>query len=112
MYQGKANTVGRMRYNVTIQQQSAPSSDVGSPAVTWSTRYASEPADYEYPRGGMAGRGRQVEEGVDAIFTVRYRDGYAVTDRVVFDGENYGIVFIRPVSGRERYLELHTKLVK
>lgn len=112
MYRGKANTVGRMRYRVTIQQQSAPSSDVGSPSVTWSTRYAEEPADYEYPRGGMAGRGRQVEEDVDAIFTVRYRDGYAVTDRVVFRSENYGIVFIRPVVGRDDYLELHTKLVK
>lgn len=103
--------VGGMRYRVTIQSPAVATS-VGVPNVSWSDTLTNEPADYEYVRGGQSARGRQVEEGVDAVFTVRYRPGYTPKQRVVFESENYGIVFVRPVGGRNRYLELHVKVVK
>lgn len=110
MYQKTPNTIGRMRYRIDVQSRTVADA-IGSPSVTYATRFTGEPADFEYPRGGMVNRGRQIEEGVDAIFTVRHREGYVPTDRVVFESQNYGIVFIRPVRGRRDYIELHCKAV-
>ena len=111
MYRGKPKTVGAMRYRITVQ--SPVKTDVqGQRVVTWSNLYEDEPADYDYVRGYQFNRGRQVEEGVDAIFVVRYRDGYDPEQRILFDSEYYGIVFVRPMAGRNRYMELHTKVIK
>lgn len=106
--------VGALRYRVTIQTptKSDGTTTQGQPVVTWSNRLTDEPADYEYTSGGQGSRGRQVEETVRAVFTVRYRTGYTVEERVVFNGENFGIVHIKPVVGRDRYLELHCRTVK
>jgi len=43
---------------------------------------------------------------------VRYRDDYDPEQRILFEGEYYGIVFVRPMAGRNRYMELHAKVVK
>jgi hypothetical protein len=43
---------------------------------------------------------------------VRYRSGYSIEERVVFGGQNFGIVHIKPVMGRDRYLELHCRAVE
>ena len=111
MYRGKPSTVGAMRYRITVQ--SPVKTDLqGQRVVTWSNVYENEPADYEYVRGYQFSRGRQFEEGVDAVFTVRWRDGYDPEQRIVFDGENYGIVFVRPMAGRLQYMEIHAKVVK
>lgn len=112
MYKGKSpNTVGSMRYRITVQSP-VKTALQGQPVVTWSNVFEDEPADYDYTRGYQQARGRQVEEGVDAIFTVRWREGYDPEQRILFDGEYYGIIFVRPMAGRKRYLELHTKVVK
>jgi hypothetical protein len=33
-------------------------------------------------------------------------------DRIVFRGESYGIVWVQPVGGRDRYQIVHAKVVK
>jgi len=111
MYRGKANTVGAMRYRITVQKP-VKTSLQGQMVVSWVTLHEEEPADYEYVRGYGFSRGRQYEEGVDAVFTVRYRDDYDPEQRTLFEGEYYGIVFVRPMAGRNRYMELHAKVVK
>lgn len=100
---------GQMRHRITVQSKTETQADSGQLTVTWGAFVSDEPAEYEYTAGGQVIRGRQVEEGIDAVFTVRYRSGYTREMRVVFDGGHYGIVHVRPVGGRQRYLELHTK---
>lgn len=102
---------GMMRHRILVQQPTHTQDADGQPIPTWSTRFASEPASFVYTGGGQILRGRQVEEGIIAVFTVRYRDGYSTTDRIVFDGVTYGIVHVRPVMGLSRYIELHCRAV-
>jgi SPP1 family predicted phage head-tail adaptor len=56
--------------------------------------------------GNETVRGRQVEEKVRGIFTVRYRTGYTQDMRVVYQGETYGIVRVDDVEGLRKYIEL------
>lgn len=111
MYQGKANTAGKMRYRITVQKP-VKSTTQGQPVVSWVDLLVDEPADYEYTRGYQSVRGRQVEEGVDCIFYVRWREEHDPENRIAFDGEYYGVIFVRPVAGRRRYMELHCKVIK
>lgn len=105
--------VGALRHRITVQTASKTDGSLtqGQRIVSWTNRLTDEPADYEFASGGQSSRGRQVEETVRAIFTVRYRSGYSTEEQVVFDGETYGIVHIEPVVGRDRYLRLHCKSV-
>ena len=78
--------------------------------VTYNTnRYPNEPASFHQVSGGEYFRGRQVEAGVTAVFTVNYRPNYDETDRIVCQGGNYGIVRIHKPEGVARYLELYCK---
>lgn len=106
--------VGGLRHRITVQtpSKSDGSTTQGQRIVSWTTRLTDEPADYEYTSGGQGSRGRQVEETVRAVFTVRYRAGYSTEERVLFDGQNFGIVHIKPVVGRDRFLELHCRSVE
>jgi SPP1 family predicted phage head-tail adaptor len=106
--------VGALRHRITVQTPSKTTGALtqGQRIVSWTNRLTDEPADYEYPSGGQISRGRQVEENVRAVFTVRYRSGYSTEERVVFDGQNFGIVHVKPVLGRDRFLELHCRAVE
>lgn len=106
----KAFTTSEMRHRVTIKQASTTTDSAGQKVIDYdTTRFASEPAKFEPVNGGQTLRGRQIEAGVIAIFTVNYRSGYSVTDRVVFQGENYGVHWMRKPDGIGRFLELHCK---
>jgi len=105
--------VGALRYRINVQQPSKTdgSTTQGQRIVSWTNRLTDEPADYEYASGGQTARGRQVEETVRAVFTVRYRSGYTTEEQIVFNGETFGIVHIEPVMGRDRYLRIHCRAV-
>lgn len=105
--------VGALRYRINVQYETKTdgSATQGQRIVSWTNRFTDEPADYEYAGGGQTSRGRQVEENIRAVFTVRYRDGYTTGDSVVFNSERFGIVHIEPVLGRDRYLRLHCRAV-
>lgn len=51
-------------------------------------------------------RGRQLEASINGMFVVRKRTGYNTKMQVKFNGEEYGIVYVNPVDGLDRYLEL------
>lgn len=105
-------SVSRLRYRITVQSHVATIGESGQRTSTWSDRLTNEPADHEDVTGGQMMRGRQIEEGVTSVFTVHYRDGYSPKQRVIYDGETYGIVRVHRVDGRKRYLELHCEGVK
>ena len=96
-----------MRHRVVIQRIASETQDANhQPIKTYATRYAAEPAAFEQVSGGEFLRGRQVDATVKAIFTVNYRPDYSTRDRVVFDGEIYGIVRLHIPRGVKRFLEI------
>ena len=104
--------VGSMRQRVTIQQPIETLDATGQPVVTWSNWLLNEPAKFE-PTGGIEYmRGRQLEASTLGIFTVRYRDGYMATMRILHNGMTYGITAQNPVEGGRRYIEIIVKAVE
>jgi len=112
VYQGKKFVLGSMRHRILVQQEVETfDTSSGQPTRTWSTLYNDEPAIYDEVRGGENFRGGQVEAGITAVFTVRYREGYGPTRRIYFNTRYYNIVFAKRVRGYDRYLEIHCRAV-
>ena len=102
-------SVGLMRDSITIQSVTETVDSAGQPVVSYTNTHANIPASYEYISGGETMRGKQVEAGVVAIFTTRNIEDLVPTQRIVHSSGSYGLVHVRPVDGRERYLELHAR---
>jgi SPP1 family predicted phage head-tail adaptor len=109
---GRQFGIGQMRERVTIQEATSELSDGGRPVRTWLTKYANQPAKWLQVSGGESIRGRQIEAGVVAVFTIRARDGIGPRMQLVHRGVTYGIGSVHPVGGRDRYLDIHCKAVK
>lgn len=62
---------GRLRSRVSIETATTPTN--GEPNPTYTTLAANLPAEVLQTSGGEYIRGRQVEAGVDALVTIRYR---------------------------------------
>ena len=103
--------VGEMRHRITVKVETTAQDDAGQPVVALVAWLTDEPAKFEPITGTEGARGRQVEAGIRAIFTVRYRDGYTPEMVVTHGGQSYGIVYVNPVAGADRYRELHCKAV-
>lgn len=101
----------RMRHRITVQTATTAVDASRQKIVTYVTRWTGEPAAIEEVSGGETVRGRQVEAGVSVLFRVNYRPGYSVTDRIIYDGQNYGIVRIETPDGVKRFHWLHCKAV-
>jgi len=103
--------LGEMRARITVKTESTTQDSAGQPVVTLSTWLVDEPAKHEPVSGTETARGRQVEAGIAAVFTVHYRDGYTPKMAVICDGQTYGIVGVHRVDGMNAYRELHCKAV-
>lgn len=101
--------VGAMRERIDVQSVTIAVSDAGDRSETWADTLTDEPAAVDPVSGGETLRGRQVEAGINVVFTVHYRTTYTPEMRVVYDSTNYGIVYVRPVEGGRRYTELFCK---
>lgn len=101
--------VGGMRHRITVQAVTVTLTSGGDKQEAWADLYRNEPAMFDPASGGETLRGRQVETGISAVFTVHYRAGYDTTQRVSFNGTNYGIVFVKHIEGGRRYTELHCR---
>lgn len=101
--------LGAMRDRITLQSASNTVSDAGDAVQTWSDTLKNEPAQFLSTSGGETLRGRQVEAGINAVFTVHYRSQYNAESRIQYNGTSYGIVYVRPVDGGRRYLEVYCK---
>lgn len=109
-YRPKKFSSGMMRHRITLQSPTETLDEAGQTVRGWTSTLTGEPADYMPTIGGEVIRGKQVEAGVSAVFTVRYRAGfYDPTKQILFDGTTYGIVHVKPVEGGKRYIELHCK---
>ena len=97
-----------MRERITVQQATVDDS-TGEPSRTWTDWLTNEPAAYMPTAGGETIRGRQLSAEISAVFTVRYRAGYSPQMRVVHNGQTYGVVYVKPVDGGRRFLELQCK---
>lgn len=98
-----------MIHRITVQSATVDESS-GQPVRTWGTNvFENEPAVWTPTAGTETVRGRQVEAGIAGYFTVSYRSGYSVEQRVLHDGLTYGIVHVKPVNGERRFIELHVR---
>lgn len=100
---------GLMRHRITVREATTAIDSARQKVVTYVDRFTNEPAAFQQVSGGETIRGRQIEAGVTALFKVNYRGGYEVTDQVVFDGQNYGIVRLEIPQGVKRFMWLHCK---
>jgi len=99
--------LGDMRHRVNVQVETTTQDSAGQPVVTRSTWLSQEPAKFEPTTGGEGARGRQVEAGIAAIFTVHNRSGYTPEMSVVCNGQTYHIFYVKPVDGLTAFTELY-----
>lgn len=110
---GRGFRVGAMRESVDIQQAVTDESS-GQPVRTWPVLYERQPARWWPTNGGETINGRQVEAGINAVFTVRRVDGLTPEQRVYHEQQNttYGIAYVHAVEGGLRYVDLHCKTIE
>lgn len=101
-------SVGRMRERIDIETGTDSSTD-GQPNPTWAATFSNVPAQFTPTTGGETISGQMVQANISAVFTVRHQDGYKPTQRVKHGTQYYGIVYIKPVDGGRRYVQLHCK---
>ena len=102
----KNQLTGALRHRCTIQQPTETVDAAGQPIVSWSPYVVDEPCKFEPTAGIESMRGRQLEAGTRAVFRVRYRSGYTVQMRVVYQGETYGITAVNMVDGLRNYIDI------
>ena len=106
MYRQKTSD---MRHRITVQTAVETIDASRQKIISYVNRLVSEPATFEEVTGGEVNRGRQIEAGVTAVFKVNYRSGYSVRDKVLFKGQQYGIVRVEAPGGIERFTYLYCK---
>ena len=94
------------RQRCNIEQVTETQDGYGQPVVTWSDFLVDEPCQFMPQSGTESMRGRELEDSVTAIFRVRKRTGYNTKMRVKFNNTYYGIRYINPIEGLDRYFEL------
>ena len=100
-----------LRERVNLQTGTDTVDSSGQPIRSWATTYLNEPAEFMPTRGGETLRGRQIEAGINAVFTIHRRDSVVPQMRVVHAAVNYGIVYVHPTEGGRRYIELDCRAV-
>jgi len=108
-YRPSSFRLGSMRERITLQTPTDSTSTFGDVSQTWADTLTNEPAQFISTNGGESLRGRQVEAGINAVFTVHYRSQFTPSCRIQHNGTTYGIVYVRPVEGGRRYLEVYCK---
>jgi len=107
----KGFRVGAMRERVNLQTATESLDSAGQTIRTWATTYASEPAQRVPVRGGEGARGSQIEAGIDEIFIIHFRESVVPQMQLIHGSRTYGIVYVNPVEGGRRYIELSCKAV-
>lgn len=101
--------LGDMRHRISVQTPVETVDAARQKVITYTSWLTNEPSTFEEVTGGEVNRGRQIESGVTAIFKVNRRDGHSTRNRVVFRGQNYGIVRAENPEGIERFTYLYCK---
>lgn len=106
---GRGFHLAEMRNRITVKVETPTQDAAGQPVVTLTNWLLNEPAKFEPITGGENARGRQVEAGITAVFTVHYRAGYTPQMAIVVGSQTYYIVHVMPVDGMDAYRELHCR---
>lgn len=101
--------ISDMRHRITVQTAVETIDASRQKIISYINRIVSEPATFEQVTGGEVNRGKQIEAGVTAVFKVNNRNTYSVRDRILFNGQQYGIVNVESPSGIERFTYLYCK---
>lgn len=110
-WRANALRIGAMRERITIQSKTETVDAIGQTNRTWAATYEDEPARYDPVSGGETLRGKQVEAGITALFTIHTRDSIDSTMRVMHGSNTYGIAYVNQVDGGLRYLELQCRAI-
>ena len=106
MYRQK---ISDMRHRITVQTAVETIDASRQKVISYTDRIVNEPSTFIQVTGGEVNRGRQVEAGVTAIFKLNRRSGYTTKDRVLFAGDQYGVVRVEIPDGIDRFIYLHCK---
>ena len=101
--------IGQMRDTINIQSAATTLDDLGQPTRVWTNRYYRLPAKWMPVAGSETIRGRSVEAGIKTVFVIRAASAITTEMQVVHDSGTYGIGYVKPVEGQDRYIELHCK---
>lgn len=105
----KGMRLADMRHRITLRYAAEDVDDSRQRVITWTDELTNQPAKYEQVSGGETNRGKQVEAGVVAVFTVNYRTEYTAEKQIVFRGQTYGIVRVDDPDGIKRFMDLYCK---
>ena len=93
----------RLRYRITIQQQSAAQNGFGEPVRTW-TDVATLWADIQPLTGKELFSAQANQNPVTSKIITRYRTGILPSMRILQGGTEYNIEAVLPQNGRELHL--------
>lgn len=105
----KGMRLSDLRYRITLREPVEAIDASRQPVITWTDELTNQPAKYEQVSGGETTRGKQVEAGVVALFTVNYRSEYTPQKQILFRGVSYGIVRVDNPDGIKRYMDIYCK---
>lgn len=97
---------GELDQLVTFQRATEVSDGMGGQTLTWNAIASDVWAKVRPLSGNEQERFDQLNATAMATFVVRYRSDIEHGDRIVWNGENYNIRYIPPVSSREMYLAI------
>ena len=112
-YRGDSQSIGKMRYRITIQSPTVTLDDItGQEKRTWDNFMLDIPAAKRSPRGGELNFAGVTEVVETIIFRIRYIAGLNERMRILFNSVYYGITLIQDVRDGDRFLDVWCKVVK
>ncbi len=97
------------RLNQRVDIQAATTPTTGETNPSFAVHVANVPAEIRETGGGEYIRGRQVEAGVTAVITIRYRSDLSPTMRVRYGDRTLELVSVGDPTGHRVYLVLTCK---
>ena len=99
---------GRLRHQISIQQNTATVDAAGQPGVDWQT--IRQPwAEVKPVVGGENFNGSQILAGVTHLVTIRYQSGISPTMRVLYGSRILHIESVLNIDERNRETRLQCK---
>lgn len=95
--------VGNMDRRIQLQAATLTANAYGQKVASWAT-YATVWAQLKYTSGSEKVEDDQVSSTIKAQFTIRYSTDTApakASDRVVYNGDNYEVLYVQEVGRRE-----------
>jgi SPP1 family predicted phage head-tail adaptor len=108
---GGAMRAGKLTQRIRIERPTVTGAldDRGQETVAWSSIRSHVPAKIDTASGGETIYGRKLTADTTHVVTIRYIEGLATTDRIVWGTRTLNIGAVTDSSNRGNVLELHCK---